>query len=206
MNIDNDELIRDQYNGITRVNGCWHRFGKTGYAEYLPDYDHPDVWKVSGSVSNDRLSKIKAEAIENAGTSETAWNEITRVAKLRMEANEASKTIRVLLENHVSETPKHDPVAIQLLDRCKKLQQERGEQYDKAGSTERSFSNVAIAFNAITGKDITPAEVCLMQQILKDVRQWSNPHRLHKDSVEDGVSYASLKGEELYHQFGEKTL
>ena len=59
---------------------------------------------------------------------------------------------------------------------------------------------MATAFNAITGKSLTPAEVCLVLQIVKDVRQWSQD-RLHEDSVLDGVSYASLKGEELYKQY-----
>ncbi|MGL4616494.1 MAG: DUF6378 domain-containing protein [Shewanella sp.] len=57
-----------------------------------------------------------------------------------------------------------------------------------------------MAFSAITGKHITPSEVCLMLQIVKDVRQWSQD-RLHEDSVVDGVNYAALKGEELYKQY-----
>ncbi len=90
--------------------------------------------------------------------------------------------------------------SVNILNECISVQQERGREYDKAQSKERSFQKVANAFNAITGKDITAAEVCLMLQVLKDVRQWSND-RLHHDSVLDGVSYASLKAEELYNQY-----
>lgn len=91
--------------------------------------------------------------------------------------------------------------AADILNDCIKVQSERGEDYDTQGEQqERSFKAVAIAFNAITGKDITAAEVCLMLQTVKDVRQWSQD-RLHEDSVLDGVSYASLKGEELYSQY-----
>lgn len=76
---------------------------------------------------------------------------------------------------------------------------QRGAEYDKNGA-ERSFEAVAICFNAKTGKDITAAEVCLLLQDLKDVRQWSDD-RLHEDSVIDCVNYAALKGEELHKQY-----
>lgn len=92
--------------------------------------------------------------------------------------------------------------SVDLLNDCILVQQERGRDYDTSNDNgkERSFAATATAFNAITGKDITPAEVCLMLQVLKDVRQWSQD-RLHEDSVLDGVSYSSLKGEELYRQY-----
>lgn len=91
--------------------------------------------------------------------------------------------------------------AHEILAECVQVQHERGKDYDTQGSQqERSFASVATAFNAITGQSLTPAEVCLVLQIVKDVRQWSQD-RLHEDSVLDGVSYASLKGEELYKQY-----
>jgi len=99
-------------------------------------------------------------------------------------------------------TVPQEPIAIKVLAECVRIQSDRGTEYDKAGQQERSFTRVADAFNAITGKNITPAEVCLIQQVLKDVRQWSNPNRLHKDSVIDGVNYGALKSEELFKQFG----
>jgi hypothetical protein len=82
---------------------------------------------------------------------------------------------------------------------------QRGEEYETTtGNGERSFNAISTAFNAITGKDVTPAEVALMQQITKDVCQWSQD-RLHEDSVVDGVNYAALKGAELYKQYSTTT-
>ena len=76
------------------------------------------------------------------------------------------------------------------------IQEERGAQYDSEGG-ERSFASCAAAFNAITGRDLKGSDVCLMLQLLKDVRQYSNPERIHEDSLLDKVSYASLHAEEL---------
>lgn len=91
-------------------------------------------------------------------------------------------------------------LSTQILNECIEVQKERGEDYDTEGDGERSFGATAAAFKAITGKELTAAEVCLLLQVLKDVRQFSQD-RLHEDSVLDGVSYASLKGEELYKQY-----
>ena len=88
--------------------------------------------------------------------------------------------------------------SIEILNQCVAVQAERGKEY--GNDKERSFNQVATAFNAITRKDLTAAEVALLLQILKDVRQWS-VDRLHEDSVIDGVSYSSLKGELLFEQY-----
>ena len=93
--------------------------------------------------------------------------------------------------------------AIDLLEQGKNIMQQRGAEYETDGNQERSFNAVAVAFNAITGKDLTAAEVALLLQVLKDVRQWSQD-RLHEDSVIDCVNYAALKGEELYKQYREE--
>ena len=77
----------------------------------------------------------------------------------------------------------------------------RGEEYDKG--KERSFAKVAVCFTEITGKHITPAEVALLLGILKDVRQWTDPSRFHRDSALDSVAYHTLKVEELLDQYGE---
>lgn len=97
-------------------------------------------------------------------------------------------------------SPVANKTALDLLADCTSVQKERADEYKDGG--ERSFNSVSTAFNAITGKDVTPAEVALLLQVLKDVRQWSKD-RLHPDSVLDSVSYASLKGEELYKQYRE---
>jgi hypothetical protein len=87
--------------------------------------------------------------------------------------------------------------AIDYLTECAEVQKQRGEQYDKTGSGERSFAACATAYNAITGNNLKGSDVCLVLQILKDVRQYSDHKRLHEDSVLDKVSYASLHAEEL---------
>lgn len=73
---------------------------------------------------------------------------------------------------------------------------ERGEQY---GSDKRecSFPQVAQAFNAITGKDMTGSDVCLILALVKQVRQYAQPERFHEDSAVDGVNYLALQAEQL---------
>lgn len=95
------------------------------------------------------------------------------------------------------------PTATNLLNQGAGILDQRGAEYEQEGNQERSFDSVAAAFNAITGKNITPAEVALMLQCVKDVRQWSQD-RLHEDSVIDGINYAALKGELLHKQYGEE--
>ncbi len=73
---------------------------------------------------------------------------------------------------------------------------ERAATYDSPEG-ERSALKTATAFNAVTGKNITEAEVFLLLQILKDVRQWQIPHKTHKDSIEDCIAYAALKAEAI---------
>ena len=91
--------------------------------------------------------------------------------------------------------------AIDFLNKCITLQKDRGSEYNNTDKQEeRSFAAVAKVFNLKTGKNITAAEVCLLLQDLKDIRQWSQD-RFHADSVEDSVSYASLKAEELAKQY-----
>lgn len=93
-----------------------------------------------------------------------------------------------------SQKPK---LATQYLNECIQVQKQRGEQYDSKGTGERSFSACADAYNAITGGNLKGSDVCLILQVLKDVRQYSDPTRLHEDSLLDKVSYSSLHAEEL---------
>lgn len=83
------------------------------------------------------------------------------------------------------------------LAECLKVQQERGKQYDAGGAGERSFDAAADAFNCITGKDLRGSDVCLLLQMVKYVRQYSSPDRLHQDSVLDAVSYGALWAEQI---------
>ena len=79
---------------------------------------------------------------------------------------------------------------------------ERATTYDQADG-ERSAQKTAVAFNAITGHNVSEAEVFLLLQILKDVRQWSRDE-YHQDSAEDCIAYASLKAEALEKELQNK--
>jgi len=87
-----------------------------------------------------------------------------------------------------------------LLSACAAVQSERAKQYDASGTGERSFKAAADAFNALTGHELKGSDVCLLLVCLKAVRQYSNPARVHDDSVLDLVSYSALWGEEIYNE------
>lgn len=88
-------------------------------------------------------------------------------------------------------------LATQYLNECIEVQKQRGEQYDSKGTGERSFAAAASAFNAMAGQNLKGSDVCLMLACVKAVRQYSDPSRVHEDSLLDLVSYASLWAEEL---------
>lgn len=85
--------------------------------------------------------------------------------------------------------------AVNFLEQAAKHMRDRAATYDKPEG-ERSMENTVTAFNVITGHTLSEAEGWLLMQILKDVRQWSNP-AFHRDSAEDCVAYAALKAEAL---------
>lgn len=94
--------------------------------------------------------------------------------------------------------------ATEFLQAAIDTQAERGKQYDSPEG-ERSMGRTVQAFNAITGHNLTEAAGWLLLQLLKDVRQWQNPDKYHRDSALDGVAYASLKAEALSAGAGEAT-
>lgn len=98
---------------------------------------------------------------------------------------------------------KKQSISVQYLNRCIDVQAERGEQYDSKGTGERSFAAAAAMFNAATGKDLKGSDICLIQDCLKVVRQYSDPSRIHDDSLLDKVSYSALWAEELNKELGE---
>lgn len=81
------------------------------------------------------------------------------------------------------------------LKKAQDLMEERGKTYDSP-SGERSMGKAIIAFNTITGHNLTESDGWLLQQVLKDVRQWSKSE-YHQDSAEDCIAYAALKAEAL---------
>lgn len=86
--------------------------------------------------------------------------------------------------------------AVEFLTKAGNLLDERAKQYDQPGG-ERSMARTVEAFNAVTQRNLTEAEGWLLMQLLKDVRQWQTPGKMHQDSAEDCVSYAALKAEAL---------
>lgn len=80
-----------------------------------------------------------------------------------------------------------------LLDEVKSIQQQRAAEYEQDGG-ERSFAKIATVFNTYTGKDLLPSDIALIFEILKNVRFYAQ-NGLHRDSVIDKISYASLWGE-----------
>ena len=102
-------------------------------------------------------------------------------------------------QNMADQPPK---TSAEYLSECLRVQTERGKQYDASGTGERSFKAAADAFNAATGKSLTGSDVCLLLAMVKLVRQYSSPDRLHQDSLLDGVSYMSLWAEELTKELG----
>jgi hypothetical protein len=86
-----------------------------------------------------------------------------------------------------------EPSAPDLLAAAAQHMLDRAATYDKPDG-ERSMGKTVAAFNAITGRDLRESEGWLLLAVLKMVRseQREAPHR---DSIEDGISYAALYGE-----------
>lgn len=118
-------------------------------------------------------------------------------ASLPKEGSILSKVEDKLIDNMKAILKKEEaPATAQdFLQRAIDLLSERGKDYDQ--EEERSMVKTVQAFNIITGRDLTEEEGWLLQQILKDVRQWTDPSTFHRDSAEDCISYASLKAEAL---------
>jgi hypothetical protein len=73
------------------------------------------------------------------------------------------------------------------------IQRARAAEYDKPEG-ERSMAQTVVAFNAITGQDLTESQGWEFMCVLKQVRLFSKPG-FHQDSAEDLVSYAALLAE-----------
>lgn len=101
--------------------------------------------------------------------------------------------------NMADDSPK---TAADYLAACANVQLERGKQYDASGTGERSFDAAAVAFNCVTGKNLRGSDVCLILEMVKLVRQYSDPSRLHADSVLDKVSYSALWAEQITAELG----
>lgn len=83
--------------------------------------------------------------------------------------------------------------APELLGRAARHMHDRAGTYDEPGG-ERSMGKAVVAFNAITGRELTESEGWLLLQLLKDVRLYARSG-YHADSAEDCIAYAALKAE-----------
>jgi len=83
--------------------------------------------------------------------------------------------------------------AIRLLQVAADHMRARAATYDKPDG-ERSMGKTVVAFNAVTGCDLSEAEGWLLLQLLKDVRLFQRPG-YHADSAEDCIAYSALKAE-----------
>lgn len=81
---------------------------------------------------------------------------------------------------------------------------ERGKQYNTHCEQERSFPQVAQAFTALTGRQLSGSDVCLILNLVKKVRQYAQPNRLHQDSLIDSVNYDALWAQELTSELDSK--
>lgn len=81
---------------------------------------------------------------------------------------------------------------------------ERGKEYDvqqgNKGEGDRSMGKTIVAFNAITGLNLSTSHGWLLMLVLKQVRQSSSPS-YHHDSAMDSVAYAALLAESLNNEY-----
>ena len=70
---------------------------------------------------------------------------------------------------------------------------DRAVTYDKPEG-ERSMGATIVAFNAVTGRNLSESEGWLLMLLLKQVRLFQRP-AFHRDSAEDAIAYAALLAE-----------
>lgn len=84
------------------------------------------------------------------------------------------------------------------------LLETRAKEYDKQGG-ERSIPSAVTAFNAITGKTLSPQEGWLFMHLVKKVRLHTNKKAFHQDSAEDSIAYDALEAEEFFNRYNSHT-
>lgn len=83
-----------------------------------------------------------------------------------------------------------------LLEAAAGHMRDRAATYDKPEG-ERSMAQTVAIFNLHHGTELTEAQGWHFMQILKDVRLFTNVNKPHRDSVDDCIAYAALKGEAM---------
>lgn len=198
-------------------NGCW--YGTNDDVEHgpLPDYITGTCWHYIenthiGMVFGDSKDTMEQRPDHIGETNEKAvteadWPDEKRIDVVATNGNDGLHYLEKAPEfkhgdgvfNLVDDSPK---TAADYLAACANVQLERGKQYDASGTGERSFDAAAEAFNCVTGKSLRGSDVCLILEMVKLVRQYSDPTRLHVDSVLDKVSYSALWAEQITAELG----
>lgn len=147
---------------------------ENGYATWVNDDSPVPRTTLAASINDDRLNN-------------DLWKSAMNVGQTNMSDS---------INCRCTFTPVEQPsTAPDLLKEAEQLLIERGQQYDKSGN-ERSAAKIVAAFNAVTGRDLTPGEGWLFLVMLKAVRFYSNTETPHRDSLEDMIAYAALHAEE----------
>ena len=152
--------------------------------------------KGSGSGYGDKFeAKQTSSSILHARVAgENPYNMTTEEAWHGLDENKYVNSSVLGLTPENTDTPK---TASDYLQQAKETMEARGKEYDKEEQGERSMAATVDAFNIITSNRLTEAEGWLFMEVLKNVRQWQQPGRFHRDSAIDGVAYSALKAEAL---------
>ncbi|QGH73257.1 MAG: hypothetical protein [Podoviridae sp. ctKoA10] len=175
----------------------WGSFFKTVggvlcyYREILDDW--PETIHTASELHN----KADFESRPTISVSSTKWPETDeRIDRIGRDRTEDDLGHYNAPERATIDEVSQPVSAADFLSEGLKTLSERAKQYDPSGKKELSFEQVAQAFNAVTGKAITGADVCLMLVMLKIVRQ-NAAEGFHLDSAVDGVNYMALWAELL---------
>jgi len=176
----------EKYNQVLEV------FGLFGFKLYLYNKGYSELVK---SWSGVEIYQGVLASTNNANGVKLTFPQLMAIGELKREMIKREKSAPKTAPDLTPDIGRK--TAVEYLQGCIDVQKERGEQYDANGTGERSFDAAAKAFNALTGRDLKGSDVCLLFTCVKAVRQYSNPDRLHEDSLLDSVSYLSLWAEEL---------
>ena len=108
-----------------------------------------------------------------------------------VEHDTLSKTMACFQSHEQAKLP--EPKAAELLGRAAAHMHDRSSTYDEPEG-ERSMGKIVMAFNAITGRDLTESEGWMFMQQVKLVRLFTR-REYHADSAEDNIAYAALLAE-----------
>lgn len=168
--------------------------------------DHRYQGVAAGTTDRIAFSDSEVLSFRNVGAAESAEKTFDHVllkvadtaATLRASAGDA-KTLEELVAA-TAELPvglvEPAPSAPDILEAAAGHMRDRAATYDKPEG-ERSMAQTVAIFNLHHGTKLTEAQGWHFMQVLKDVRLFTNTANPHRDSIDDGVAYAALKGEAL---------